>query len=824
MNSRVQSQLNMRQLFDKLYFAQTEENVDKIINTHPGFFKSENWHPFGGDENTFGVIENQQSAPIAALIEKITNSIDAVLMKKCLEAGIEPKSNQAPQSMDKARRIFFPNHRDWDLARFRNQQAESIQILADGPKRNTSLIIYDDGEGQHPEDFEDTFLSLLRGNKNEIHFVQGKYNMGGSGAIVFCGKKRYQLIGSKRYDNTGEFGFTLIREHPLSQAEKGVKKNTWYEYLKIDGKIPAFQADRQDLKLYNRVFTTGTIVKLYSYHLSGISDISRDLNLSINEYLFEPVLPVYTIEKEERYPKSSLRRGLYGLKRRLEQEDNKYVEESFSEEFDDALFGRMKVTCYVFRTKIDDNSVKETKETIQREFFKNNMSVLFSVNGQTHGHYTSEFITRSLKLNLLKEHLLIHVDCTNMNYDFRKELFMASRDRLKAGEETNALRKFLADKLGGKNSRLSEIQKQRKDSIAVESENAKNLLKSFARNFSRNEELLKLLDQTSNLDIPPKGKQKGNTNGSTKKKQNKKEEQPFNPKRFPALFKRRVQGKKDTEVVTIPFGSEKTIFFDTDVENNYFDRIENPGELKIAILDYKTNETDGGNAPGKVDRIEDVFNARKSSPQNGTIKIHLNPKEEVNVGDEVKIKVSLEDPTGEFDDILWVKISERKAPSKPVPKPEKKEIPTLGLPELIFAYREGKPGRNGELTWEQVEEATSEEMNHATVMYPMVNGEKLERVYINMDSTVLKNFKAKTRNPNQEQLDIADQRYIASVYSHTLFLYSITKAHKYGIIQDENDGNPDVELGTYLKDLFDSYYAEFILNFGFDEIMQLLED
>ena len=190
------------------------------------FFKPENWYPLGEDENYFAVIENQQSTPIAALIEKITNSIDAVLMKKCLEADINPKSNQAPQSMDEARTIFFPSHRDWDLARYRNEQAESIQIIADGPKRNTSLIIYDDGEGQHPEEFENTFLSLLRGNKNEIHFVQGRYNMGGSGAIVFCGKKRYQLIGSKRYDNTGEFGFTLIREHPLSEAEAGIKKNT----------------------------------------------------------------------------------------------------------------------------------------------------------------------------------------------------------------------------------------------------------------------------------------------------------------------------------------------------------------------------------------------------------------------------------------------------------------------------------------------------------------------------------------------------------------------------------------------------------------------
>ena len=165
MNLFTQLQHDMKQLFSKLYLAATEDEVDKIINTHLDVFKSKNWHPLGDNDNNFGVIENQQSTPIAALIEKITNSIDAVLMKKCLAAGIDPKSSQAPRSMEEARTNFFPNHRDWDLATLRNQQAESIQILADGPRGKTSLIIYDDGEGQHPEEFENTFLSLLRGNK-----------------------------------------------------------------------------------------------------------------------------------------------------------------------------------------------------------------------------------------------------------------------------------------------------------------------------------------------------------------------------------------------------------------------------------------------------------------------------------------------------------------------------------------------------------------------------------------------------------------------------------------------------------------------------------
>jgi len=325
---------------------------------------------------------------------------------------------------------------DWDLPTYRREQAEEIQIVADGTPRDTSVIIYDNGEGQYPNDFEDTFLSLLRGNKNEIHFVQGKYNMGGSGAIVFCGRSGYQLIGSKRYNGLGKFGYTLIRQHPLSKEEERTKKNTWYEYLVINDAIPAFETGEMNLRLHNRKFKTGTVIKLYSYQFpSGYSGFAQDLNQSINEYLFEPALPILTVEKKERYPNNKvLELDLYGLKRRLE-ESTEYIDDDgrFSEEYEDELFGKMKVNCYVFKAKVKNWDVKKTKEQIQRRFFKNNMAVLFSMNGQVHGHYTSEFITRSLKMSILKNHLLIHVDCTKMDYNFRKELFMASRDRLKGG-------------------------------------------------------------------------------------------------------------------------------------------------------------------------------------------------------------------------------------------------------------------------------------------------------------------------------------------------------------------------------------------------------
>ena len=61
--------------------------------------------------------------------------------------------------MEEAIKKFFPNHKQWDLTTFRKSQSKSIQILADEPKMDTSLIIYDYGEGQYPDDFENTFLS-----------------------------------------------------------------------------------------------------------------------------------------------------------------------------------------------------------------------------------------------------------------------------------------------------------------------------------------------------------------------------------------------------------------------------------------------------------------------------------------------------------------------------------------------------------------------------------------------------------------------------------------------------------------------------------------
>ncbi|WP_338359821.1 hypothetical protein [Yeosuana marina] len=818
-----------KELFHQIFLAKDETELQAVIDANSKIFDNNNWKPLGNNKSNYGVVKNQQSNPIAALIEKITNSIDALLTKKCFEKGEDPASSSAPQSMEEAIETFYHDN-NWDLQSFRRKQAEEIQIIADGKgprtQRNqdpTSVIVYDNGEGQHPEHFENTFLSLLRGNKNNVQFVQGKYNMGGSGAIVFCGKKRYQLIASKRYSNDGDFGFTLIREHPKKEADHA--KETWYEYLLIDNKIPSFPIDELDLNLENRKFKTGTIIKMYSYQFpTGYSGFAQDLNQSINEFLFDPALPILTKDTALRYPNNKvLINDLYGLKRRLQNEEKDYLDDKFSEVFEDDMFGKAKVSCYVFKTKVRGFDLKKSKQVIQDRYFKNNMAVMFSLNGQVHGHYTSEFITRSLKLNLLKNHLLIHVDCTNMKYDFRKELFMASRDRLKSGDEVNYLRSYLASQLSKADGRLSEIEKKRRQAVDIDtSSNTSDLLKNFSKNLPLDSDLMKLLNDTFKLDLKKEKKSKQ----EKKQSKNEKVESPFDPQRYPSMFKIDTKNDGIHEVAKIPLNGEKTIKFSTDVENDYFDRTDDPGELQLSILGIKSNDLFGGDAPGEPKEPSELFNVIKSSPNKGTIKISLNPKETLKVGDAVQMQVSLTAPGEDFNEIFWVKIADKETKKEEAPKVED-DNESLGLPNMVFAYedKEGK-GENA-ISWDDVETATSLDMDIKTVMAPEAQGDNLNAIFINMDSSVLKTFKSKYKNPNQEQLEIANRKYYTSVYFHTLFLYTISKNRGYEIKQKQEgkDELEHVDLGQYLKDLFDHYYSTFILNFGgMEEMMQGLAD
>ncbi len=93
-----------------------------------------------------------------------------------------------------------------------------------------------------------------------------------------------------------------------------------------------------------------------------------------------------------------------------------------------------------------------------------------------------------------------------------------------------------------------------------------------------------------------------------------------------------------------------------------------------------------------------------------------------------------------------------------------------------------------------------------------------------MAQLVLFNCKSKIRGLSPEQNQLADRRYISAVYFHTLFLYVINKNRRYQIRKIDGENEQEIDLADYLRDVFASHYAAFLLNFGTSELMEGLGD
>ena len=92
-----------------------------------------------------------------------------------------------------------------------------------------------------------------------------------------------------------------------------------------------------------------------------------------------------------------------------------------------------------------------------------------------------------------------------------------------------------------------------------------------------------------------------------------------------------------------------------------------------------------------------------------------------------------------------------------------------------------------------------------------------------MESGVFLKHRASLKS--QEAIEVAEKRYISSVYFHTLFLYTITQNRKYRLQRDADERHAeDVSVPDYVKDLFRNHYAEFLLTFEMDQLITALED
>lgn len=554
----------------RLVVAQDGQSVTNLLK-EDDFLKNSEWWPYGNTESNFSIISAQARDSVNALVEKIINSIDALLLAGCMKRRINPKGPDAPNSMSEAVERFF-GIPSGDISRLddkaRRLLAQNIRVIADGSKDKPNITIVDYGEGQNPQDFLKTFLSLPaeKSNKADIKFVQGKYNMGGTGALMFCGQleQRYQLILSKRHpgilDSKNLWGFTLVR-----QVFKEGSKNPLFECL-VDrnGDIYSFEDDELNILPDSQQLRYGTFIKLYSYYLKNPSNINLDLWRPLNRKLFTPALPI-TLH-ETRFEKEKIHgatRIMEGNKFRISGEEHRWVEKYFPIQSDLAKLGTRNIEITLFKDQVEEpREVSGNKIRVFPigEFTSPTEAIFFTVNGQTHHTIGRSTLETQANLRNLAKYLMVHIDVTNAG-PILNEIFHGAREVARENEVYKEIEDRLFSDLKDNPLLRSLDEEYRRREIAKIQPDKGFAKKTAIRILRENPEWAKQF--LKGIDIPfttDKGAL-----------------QPFIPSYIPTRFE-----LKGDEIKLVPKNNKYSwIYFITDAPDDYLTRNTDRGEFKI---------------------------------------------------------------------------------------------------------------------------------------------------------------------------------------------------------------------------------------------------
>ena len=625
-----------------LLAADTQEEVVQLLR-EAGYWNDRSaWRAYGDSEGNYSAIGNQQSRPEAALVEKIVNAVDARLLNECLERGIDPSGPQAPSTVRQAVSRFFRNGNggsddtggdlsSWSPA---EQLAESgeITLAVTGytpTKGNPSITLADTGEGQEPRKVPSTFVSLGRNNKLRVPFVQGKFNMGGTGALKYCGHEGLQLIITRRnpkLDPTNPlWSFTVVRrERPLDGV--GAVRNSVFTYLAPvaasegdAGQLLTFEAEEimampEDNDPYKRSMTSGSVLKLYEYDVGGSAShvLMKGGLLSRLELLLPSIaLPVRIHEcREYRGAKErSFANTLVGLAARLELNRGGNLEQGYPASISFTARGHhLRGQIYAF-------------EAGKADSYRTNEGIIFTINGQTHGSIPKTFFERkAVKMGGLGRSLLVLVDCSELPADAREDLFMNSRDRLSNGSLRKVIEAQLEDVIGH-HPGLRELREIRREREIEERLDDSKPLEDVLRSLLKHSPTLSRLFLAGQRLNKPFRRNRGGHTGDGQ----------IELKEYPSFFNfSKTEAGKDL-VRGCELGRKCRIRFDTDATNDYFDRPTLAGRYVVEVVD--------GPLEGmEVDHNLTLYNG----VANWSISL---PTDRVSVGDELTLVCSVTDDT-----------------------------------------------------------------------------------------------------------------------------------------------------------------------------------
>ena len=605
---------------------------------------------------------NQQSRAEQALIEKAMNSIDTKLLAAARIKGVPINGPGAPQSVFKARNMFFAEELQ-DVEKL----SRSITIAATGKRTRPSITIVDDGEGQTPAGMPTTILSLHKGNKNAIPFVQGKFNMGGSGVLEFCGvehnvelvisKRNPKLVPNNASPADSEWSFTIIRREDPSPASPRASRFTYLAPVgKPDGKgnralltfasptLPIFPVKNM---AYEREAEWGTAFKMYEYAIRAATNMMLEGGLMgrVRILLPEPALPIQFHECRDYSGHSgSFNTTMAGLIYTLEEDrkNPKRQNVEWFDKFDIDLDGeKFSGRIYLFRKRAKDEK-KNPADTYRKD-----EGIVFTYNGQCQAFFSKDFFRRkAVRQDYLWDSLLVFVDCSGISVRAHEKLFMPNRENLRHGDLKFRLEKEIEEKLHH-HAELEKIAIERRKGELADNPEVSEFFAQFVEDMIKKHPLLeKVLGPGFRIANPFKPHAVEAV------------EKEYEGVRFPTKFhfKDRDPGKilqRDAHL-----NSQTRIPFITDAENDYFKRDEEPGSMTL----YRV--VDNQLVPAKNWRSPTLFE--------GKVTLSLALPAEMEIGDVVVYEAHVTDPSRLEPFVnrfaLLVK-AEREAPTTPMKPP-----------------------------------------------------------------------------------------------------------------------------------------------------------
>ena len=719
--------------------CESEREVQRVIDTTPEMSDLVNWQPIDGRVTNFNVVTNQASTGSKALTELCTNMVDAVLMKHAHEQSVPLQGPDAPQSVLEGVRqlVALPGTMTGRLADadsdrpLREFATQNLVIgVTGGTRRDDSLCFtfVDNGEGQHPSDFHSTFLSLSTGTKTDIPFVQGKYNMGSSGVLSYCGERWFKLIISKRYSRDGRWGWTIVRRRPTSGAPIA-------EYFALDNRIQEFDTDQIMPLMLNSgqpddvvAPRSGTIIKLYEYQME--SSVSfRNIRESLNLNLVSTVLPIRLMDY--RYPAAPSRggrraqgvdeRSLFGIEYLLLKSHAHEVDLQIDDEdpvqgyrnhigrITDPYLGRIDISAIVLPRDLP--GWLKPSSTRARVFH--------SVNGQVQFTDGRNYISTQCRLSGLKDRIILIVDASELTEAAHNDVWKGDRENIRRTRQGG----LYVDAVTGviRNSQYLKDLQHRLREEELDSVVSTGTTELFQSLVNEDPNVAQLLPH-GELVTTPRGPRPG-------------------PQEYVGVFSptylRLVGRSLREDGIDIAVGGSRRVTFETDVVNDYFDRPDNRGDVLtssgLSRLGYDCSLSNG--------RLVVNFSCANDPSLVGntlTGKVHLTDD-------------SMFQPV--FEEVEFNVLAERE-PTPPGPRRPPRnvnDVPNVEPPQTKWMTRDGRPIDEAETElWP--EGYDDQDGGQVTDL-----GEEVKLYCINYDNAHFMNFLAK--QPNELARRVATEQY-----------------------------------------------------------------